>query len=603
MKLSDYVTSFLVGRGVRDIFLLAGGGIMHLLDSVGSEPSLRYVSCRHEQACVVAAEGYAKSSGRPGLALVTTGPGAINALSGVVGAWYDSIPLIVLSGQVRRDLIADFSKLRQKGPQEGDVRGMAAPVTKYFATVTRPESIRRELECAFHYAQSGRPGPVWIEIPVDVQAMTVDERELVGFEPSPDSAVLQEADTYAAAETVVEELRNASRPLIVAGAGIRLAHAEERLAEMMEVLPVPVVAPDAGKDLVPEEHPLNVGVFGPAAQRRANFAVQNCDLLLVFAAGLSAKKVGFGFRDFAARARKIIIDIDSNQLMNQVVGADMPVQADVGLFLRALTETVRLRPVPPNQPWLDACATWKDRYPLIESQHLIDTGYINSYVFMGALSDSMEAGDLLVTGNGLESTSFVHSFRVRPGQRAFTNYNWGAMGWDLPLAVGACFGSGGRRTVCVAGDGTVQMNLQELMTIRHYDLPVKVFVFNNGGYATIRATQRNLLDGRLVASDAATGVDNPDFETLARAFRLPYHRLVHRDGLREGIGAVLAEDGPVLCEVMISPDQEITPKASAFRRPDGSLESRPLEDMYPFLPREEVHENMHLFDAGPTPMA
>jgi acetolactate synthase-1/2/3 large subunit len=596
LKLSDYVTGFLVEHGVRDVFLLSGGGIMHLLDSVGSQAGLSYFCCRHEQACVVAAEGYARTSGRPGVALVTTGPGAVNALSGVVGAWYDSIPLIVISGQVRRDLIADFGKLRQKGPQEADIRAMAGPVTKYMTTVTRPESIRYELEEAFYRAQSGRPGPVWIEIPVDVQALQVDERDLVGFEPPSDDPQLQGADLQAAASAVADELRKAKRPLIVAGAGIRLAHAEGRLAELMDVLQVPVVAPDSGKDLVPEDHPLNVGVFGAAAQRRANFAVQNCDLLVTLAAGLSAKKVGFGYRDFAARARKIIVDIDLDQLENQVIGADKRVHGDVGPFLDALIANARLNPIPPRPRWLDACSSWKKRYPPIADDHLVETGYINSYVFMGALSDEMGAHDLLVTGNGLESVSFVQAFRVKPGQRAFTNFNWGSMGWDLPLAIGACLGSGGRRTVCVAGDGTLQMNLQELMTIRHYDLPVAVFVFNNGGYSTIRATQRSLLDGRIVASDPATGVDDPDFEALSQAFHLPYHRLANSDGLAEGIGAVLAESGPVLCEVMISPDQEITPKASAFRRPDGSLESRPLEDMYPFLPREEVYENMHLFD-------
>jgi acetolactate synthase-1/2/3 large subunit len=596
LKLSDYVTGFLVEHGVRDVFVLSGGGIMHLLDSVGSQAGLSYFCCRHEQACVVAAEGYARASGRLGVALVTTGPGAINALSGVVGAWYDSIPLIVISGQVRRDLIADFGRLRQKGPQEGDIRAMAAPVTKYMATIARPESIRYELEQAFYRAQSGRPGPVWIEIPVDVQALQVDERDLVGFEPPSDDPLLQGADLQAAAAAVADELRKAKRPLIVAGAGIRLAHAEGRLAELMDVLQVPVVAPDAGKDLVPEDHPLNIGVFGPAAQRRANFAVQNCDLLVTLAAGLSAKKVGFGYRDFAARARKIIVDIDRDQLDNQVISADTRVHGDVGLFLDALIADARLNPIPPKPNWIDACSSWKKRYPPLAGEHLIETSFINSYVFMDVLSNAMGADDVLVTGNGLESVSFVQAFKVKPGQRAFTNFNWGAMGWDLPLAIGACLGSGGRRTVCVAGDGTVQMNLQELMTIRHYHLPVAVFVFNNAGYSTIRATQRGLLDGRIVASDPATGVDDPDFEMLCKAFRLPYHRLAHSDGLESGIRTVLAESGPALCEVMIGPDQEITPKASAFRRPDGSLESRPLEDMYPFLPREEVHENMHLFD-------
>jgi acetolactate synthase-1/2/3 large subunit len=272
------------------------------------------------------------------------------------------------------------------------------------------------------------------------------------------------------------------------------------------------------------------------------------------------------------------------------------VHADVGPFLDALIADAKLNPIPPKPRWLQACSSWKKRYPPIAREHLVDASFINSYVFMDMLSDAMGADDVLVTGNGLESVSFAQAFKVKPGQRAFTNINWGSMGWDLPLAVGACIGTGGRLTVCVAGDGTVQMNLQELMTIRHYDLPVKVFVFNNGGYSTIRATQRSLVEGRIVASDPATGVDDPDFEALSRAFHLPYRHLLRNDGLAEGIGAVLAESGPVLCEVMISPDQEIMPKASAFRKPDGSLESRPLEDMYPFLPREEVYENMHLFD-------
>jgi acetolactate synthase-1/2/3 large subunit len=262
-----------------------------------------------------------------------------------------------------------------------------------------------------------------------------------------------------------------------------------------------------------------------------------------------------------------------------------------------LVAAARVEAIPPRERWLEACSNWKRRYPPVASEHLVDTGFINSYVFMDVLSDALAADDVLVTGNGLESVSFVQSFKVKAAQRAFTNINWGAMGWDLPLAVGACIGSGGRRVVCVAGDGSVQMNLQELMTIRHYNLPITVFVFNNGGYSTIRATQRSLLDGRIVASDPATGVDDPDFSALAQAFRLSYHHLQRADDLGERIREILAAPGPGLCEVMVSPDQEIAPKASAFRRPDGSLESRPLEDMYPFLPREEVYENMHLFDA------
>ncbi len=372
------------------------------------------------------------------------------------------------------------------------------------------------------------------------------------------------------------------------------------LRRLLDSNPLPAVVPDSGKDLIPEDHPRNLGVFGPAAQRRANFAVQNCDCLIVLAAALSAKKIGFNYADFARQAVKFAVDIDPDQLRHQVVRPDDGVCGDVRGFLRGLADHLERSPLAPKEPWLAACAEWKARYPLVGEAQYADDGFVNSYAFMDALSDALTAGDVLVTGNGLDSVSYVQAFRTKEGQRTLLNANWGAMGWDLPLAIGACIGSGRRHTVCVTGDGSIQLNAQELTTISHNGLPITVFVFNNAGYATIRATQRNLFNGRLVASGASTGVDNPDFRLLAGASGLSYSAITSNRGLQEALRDVIATPGPHLCEVLVSPLQEIEPKSTAFRRDDGTLESRPLEDMAPFLPRDEVWHNMHMFDEEPA---
>ena len=595
LRVSDYVIQFFAEHGVHDVFLVSGGGIMYLLDSLASRPDVRYYCNRHEQACAISAEGYARMTNRPGVCFATTGPGASNAASGILGAWADSLPLIVISGQVKRELMADFGCLRQKGPQEGNILETVGPVAKYTTSVTSAADIRLELEKAWHAATSSRPGPAWVEIPVDVQAEHIEPGALPRWErlaagPSRTSATT--VDVARAANT----LRAAQRPLVVAGAGVRLSGAKTDLRRFVESFGLPVVVPDSGKDLLAEEHPMNAGVFGPAAQRRANFAVQNADCLLVLGASLCAKKVGFAYDDFARNATKIIVDIDGDQLKHQVVRPDIGLCDDVGDVLRLLMQLLEDDPPQPQERWLDACADWRRRYPLVVPRHHGREEHVDGYAFMDALSDAMLPTDVLVTGNGMESVACVQTFRVKEGQRVVLNSNWGAMGWDLPLAVGACVGSGLRRTVCVTGDGSIQMNLQELMTISHYQLPITVLVFNNAGYATIRATQRNLFDGRIVASGPETGVDNPDFSRLAQAFGLGYSRIATTAGLSRTLAAELSHPGPRLCEVMISPEQEIEPRSVASRRDDGTLVSRPLEDMTPLLPRDELWRNMHLFD-------
>jgi acetolactate synthase-1/2/3 large subunit len=594
MKLSDYVADFLAKRGINTLFLVSGGGIMHLLDSVGRNESLRYICNYHEQACAHSAEAYSRITGKIGACLVTTGPGGVNTLSGVASAWVDSIPMLVLSGQVRTNLIADYSKVRQFGPQEGNVVAMAKPVTKYAATLLDPRKVRFELEKALYEATSGRPGPVWLDFPLDIQSAEIDETSLEGFDPP-----RLTGSTTRLSELVGEFLQivsRAKRPLFLVGNGIHIGSAELQFIALLEKMPFPVVMPNCAKDLLHDDHPLCMGVFGTAGQRRANFAVQNADCLISLASGLNITKSGFNFKGFAPKAKRVMIDIDEGQLLHQVITPDFAILSDIKDFLDEVHRQIITRDLTftPAAKWVEACQTWKKRYPIILEEFFKDTMHVNSYVFVDKLSDHLTAKDVVLAGNGLDEVSYWQAFKVKSGQRTMISGNWGPMGWDLPSAVGACIGSGSR-TICLCGDGSLQWNVQELLTIMHYQLPVKIFVFNNRGYTHIRITQNNFF-GQLVGADKGSGVSNPDFAHLAAAYGLAYSQIRTNAEIDAGVQAVLQIDGPTLCELNISIDQGITPKASTFRREDGTLESRPLEDMAPFLPREEVWNNMHLFD-------
>lgn len=595
VKLSDYVVQFMVDRGIHDIFLASGGGIMHLLDSIGRNPGMNYYCNYHEQACAVAAEGYARMTGKIAACAGTTGPGAVNALSGILASWVDSVPLFVLSGQVRTDLIADYSKIRQVGPQEGNVVAMAKPVTKYAVSVRDPETIRYELERAFYEATTGRPGPVWLELPLDVQSAQIEETRLQGFNPANPGNGAAQGELPAHVATVIENFRQAKRPIVVPGNGIHYSGSRELLREFVARTNTPVILPLTAKDLFEESHPLQLGVFGGTGQRRANFAIQNSDCLLTLAAGLNVQKIGFNVAGFAPKAKKIIVDVDQGQLTHQVLKPHIAIQTDVRAFLEEALKQLENNEIEPKQRWLEACNRWKTRYPVMVREYFSDPDHVNTYAFMDALSDHLTAGDTLITGNGTDVVSYYQAFRVSKGQRTI-NTGWGSMGWDLPNAIGACIANKKGRTLCVTGDGSIQWNIQELLTVRHYDLPLKIFIFNNRGYSCIRATQNNFFDGRFVGSDQASGVSNPDFKLLAGAYGIRHATINTPAELHAGLQQVLSTEGPVLCEVNIAVGQGISPKASAFRREDGTLESRPLEDMAPFLPREEVMENMHLFD-------
>jgi len=594
MLLSDYVIQFLADKGIRDTFLVSGGGIMYLMDSLARNPGVRYYCNYHEQACTVAAQGYAQVTNGVGAAIVTTGPGGANAVSALPAAWVDSIPLMVICGQVKQELIADYARIRQIGPQEGNVVGMAAPVTKYAKSVRNPRTIRYELEYAYSQAVSGRPGPVLLELPLDVQCADIEPAQLEGYTaplPSPKERA-KLSDTVA---QVLGEIRRARRPILICGNGIHRARAQELLRAVLEKLQVPVVLPITGKDILEEDHPMHMGVFGTAGQRRANFAVQNSDLLVAIGAGLNCQKVGFNISGFAPKARKLIVDIDEAQLQYQLIRPDFSIHADAADFLAAMLSQLGEAPHAAPCHWLEACDRWKKRYPPVTEDYFAEPNFVNTYVFYDRLSDILDSDALMVTGNALDTTSYFQAFRTKKGQRTI-NSGWGAMGWCLPMAIGACIGSGRRRTLCCTGDGSFQFNVQELLTMAHYRLPIQIFVLNNQGYSNIRGTQNSFFEGRFVGADAASGVGNPHFDRLAAAYDLRYSRIENHADLEAGIRRALAGDGPGICEVNVSPTQGIWPKASAFRRPDGTFESRPLEDMSPFLPREEIWENMHQFD-------
>jgi len=594
MKLSDIVMDFLVERGVRDIFLVAGGGIMHLVDAVGRHPTLRYTCNYHEQACAIAAEAYARVTGNAGACLVTTGPGATNALSSLPGAWFDSIPVIVISGQVRVPLIADYSRVRQNGPQEVNIIPMAAPVTKFARTIRDPHTINDELRHAFELATSGRPGPVWIDIPLDVQAADVEKRE--PSSPTDASRRVISNELRAAVSKTVGLLARARRPMLIAGLGIRLAHAQDELRMLLDRVRLPVLLPITGMDLVTEEYPHLMGGFGPIGRRAANFALQNSDLLISIGASLSIASTGFNTAGFAPRAKKVVVNVDGGEIARSSLPIDVPVIDDAGSFLEELNRQLQSVELPSLQRWNQACDDWKAAYPPGPPPESLTGEFINTYVLAEELSRQMTEGEIIVTGISLDVCSIYQSFHVKRGQRVLINANYGAMGWDLPAAVGACVAAEGKRVVLLTGDGSIQFNIQELQTVSTNGLNLRIFVLNNDGYESIRSTQTNYFESRFVGSDFKSGIGNPDFEKLAAAYGLGYSRLDDPATLAEGVRSALEHNGPLLCEVRVSPTQPRTPRVSSFRREDGTLESRPIEDMFPFLPREEIHRNMHLFD-------
>lgn len=597
IKLSDYVMERIADTGVNHVFFVPGGAAMHLNDSLGRSGRLQFIAQLHEQACAIACEAYSKTTENFGVALVTAGPGGTNAITGVAGAWLDSTPCLFVSGQVKRADLKRDSGVRQMGVQELDLPSLVAPITKYAVTVMNPEDIRFHLEKAIHLARTDRPGPVWIEIPLDVQAAMIDPETVRAFEPprlsSPGSAL---RELVARAVAILESAR---RPVFLAGNGIRLARAQGEFRRLADRLGIPVLTTWLGIDLIPDDHPLFIGRPGAVAPRGANFAVQNADALLALGARLDLVLTGYARENFAANAHKIIVDVDPAELAKLRGPVEAAVCADAGSFVREFSAQWGDRGPVACAEWLERCREWKKKYPIVLAEHRQHVQPVSVYALADALSEELLPEDLVVSGSsGSGIEIFLHAFRVREGQRILHTTALGAMGFGLPASIGASVASG-RRTVVVDGDGGFQFNIQELETVARLQLPIKFFVLNNGGYSSIRTSQRNYF-GRVVAADASSGQTLPDLRRVSEAWGLPSRRIESQRNLREQLREVLATPGPFICDVVIIPDEDRLPRISSRVLPDGSMTSTPLEDLFPYLPREEFEENMR-HTSSPTP--
>lgn len=591
-KLSDYVFQFLAGEGVENVFLLSGGGCMHLVDSLGRNPDLAYTCCLHEQAAAVAAAAYGQYRNDLGVALVTTGPGGTNAITGALGAWTDSVPLLILSGQVKRmDMKGDRS-VRMLGYQEADIISMVKPITKYAVTVQDPESIHHHLTMAVNKARQGRPGPVWLDIPLDVQAAMIDASSF--SKPRKTAETLPSESTTTAARSAASMLHAAQRPVLLVGKGIALAGAEKHLESLRQALPIPTLATWRAMDLLDEEDDLYFGRPGNIGQRAANFIQQNADLILSIGARLDFGQIGFDHGNFARAAQKIIVDIEPDELQKFSCPVDLPACCDAGEFLVALLSELKASPtLPPCESWRDQCREWYQRYPVVLPRHRELTEYVSTYALAEALSEAMTAEDVFVPGSSGAGIDIpMQAFRIKKGQRLVAFPGIGAMGFGLPSTIGTCIASKRRRTVCTNGDGGFQLNIQDLETVSRLGLPIKYFVLNNAGYGSIKATQRNYFAGHYVASGPASGVTLPDICRVAEAYGIEAHRIANHEEMARVLPQVLAGAGPALCEVMIDPEETTEFRTSSVVRADGSMVSRPQEDLSPFLPREEFRENM-----------
>jgi len=597
IKVSDYVMKRLADSGFRQAFLVTGGGAMHLNDSLLREQRLHYVCNHHEQAAAMAAEGYARITGRPALLSVTTGPGAINALNGVFGAWTDSIPMLVISGQVKRETLkasTHCQALRQLGDQEVEIIPMVRGITKYATLVDDPDSIRYHLERALFLASSGRPGPCWLDIPIDVQGAQIDESALRAYDSS-DAQSWEGAQVESHCREIITRIKAAKRPVILAGTGIRLAGALDEFEPVIRALQIPVTTAWT-HDLVASDDPLFCGRPGTIGERAGNFTVQNSDFLLVLGSRLNIRQVSYNWKSFAPHAYKVQVDVDAAELQKPTVRPDLAIHCDLKVFLTELKRQLATAGCSrgDHSAWLAWCRERVSRYPVVQERQRYSGPPLNPYYFIELLAELLHDDDVVVCGNATACIAPFQALRIKKGQRLISNSGSASMGYDLPAAVGAATARHGARVICLAGDGSIQLNIQELQTIVHYRLPIKIFVLNNNGYLSIRSTQKNFF-GNLVGESAQSGVSFPDMVCVAGAYGIQSTRADCADAIR-ALRPQLSAPGPLLVDVVLDPEQEFEPRIRSRKLPDGTIVSPALDDMYPFLDGKELAANRVIDD-------
>ena len=591
IKVAEYSSTFLVQHGVTDCFMVTGGGAMHLNHAFGHQEGLKCTFNHHEQACAMAAEAYARLSGRIAAVCVTSGPGGTNAVTGVMGGWVDSIPMFVISGQVKRETATWSCKelgLRQLGDQEFDIVHSVSNMTKYAVMLTDPKEVAYHLEKAFCLALHGRKGPVWIDVPLDVQGAQVETENLRHFDKESEMPWRVPKATPALAQEILEKVRKAEAPLLLVGTGIRLGGAQQELLALLDKLQIPVAVAWNANDTVAYDSPWFAGMPGTIGTRPGNFAVQNCDLLLSLGCRLNLRMIGYNHFEFAQNAYKIIVDIDVRELVKPTIQPDLPVHADVKQLLKVLLAQ-EYEPADHHRRWVKWCRELMETYQVVPVSYRKPGGRdLNPYIFIDLLFRQLTKDDRVICGNGSACVITFQAAKIKQGQRMFTNSGCAAMGYGLPAAVGAAVFDNSRRTICIDGDGSIMMNVQELATAVLNKLDLKIFLLNNQGYHSIRQTQASFMKPPYVGIDPESGVGFPDFEKLAAAFGLHYFKLCQETECQEVFGQVLGCDGPCICEVIVDKEQGFAPKASSKVTGDGKIVSSALEDMAPFLEREEL---------------
>lgn len=596
IKTSDFIIDYLYKKGIRHIFLISGGGNIHLIDSIGKS-KINYICNHHEQASATSAEGYARATNDIGVCLVTTGPGGTNAITGVAGSWLDSIPMLVISGQVKRSLIgAKIGGLRQLGSQEINIVDIVKPITKYAVTVMDPNDIKYHLDKAFFLARTGKQGPVWLDIPLDVQGAQIEISKLKKFNSNEIKIEYQnnKKNLEKLVKKVVDKLENSERPVLYVGNGVRLSSGKKELDKLIEVLKIPVLTSYVGYDLVASNNPYFYGRAHALGQRAANFIIQNSDLLLSIGARLDILTTGFNYKAFARKAYKIMVDIDKNELKKPNLSPDLLVNYDARQFIIELISQLKKKKIDLNiKDWLLYGKKINKKYPSFLPEFANDKKFVNQYNFINTICNYFKDDEVIVLSNGIGPLNCSYQiFNVKKEQRIILNLGGAQMGYGLPAAIGACFANNKNRIICFEGDGSLQLNIHELQVVKHHKLPIKLFVYSNDGYQSIVNTQKNLFNGKIIAANSSSGVSCPDYLKIGKAYGIKTIRIKNHKEMIKKIKQVLAYPGPVLCDINTTTDLTLTPKLQTKKTSDGKFVSPPLEDMYPFLSREELRRNM-----------
>jgi acetolactate synthase-1/2/3 large subunit len=594
MTVSDYVFDFLIKKGVCSAFVVTGGQAMYIDDAMARRPEIKPIFTHHEQTCGMSADAYSRITKKLGLAVVTAGPGSINVVNGLVGGWTDSAPMMVISGQSSYACVKyqEESKIRQYGIQGINIRPFVESGTKFFVTVDAPSKIPYYMKKAYYFATTGRPGPVWIDIPLDVQRMEVPENELFHFFPEDEAqentCTVLERKSHV--KEIVKELESSIRPLLIAGQGVSLSGSQKELKEFAERLQIPIITTRLGIDIIESDHNLYVGRPGNYGERSANFAVQNSDCILVIGSRLSTASVGHNPDQFGKHAKIIVVDADKKELEKPGVRIFRKVHDDAKVFLKEILKNIANIVMQDHSSWVSLCQSWKKNYPVVLEEYQNQTP-INSYYFIERLCQNTGSDAVILVDTGSCFHVACQAWKIKKGQRFLTTGGLSSMGYWV-AGIGACVANNYKDTIVITGDGSLQMNIQEFATIKHNNLPIKVFIFNNKGYLLIRQTQKTFMDKRLFGEGPETGVWCPDALRIADAYGIKGIRIDSVDDMDAKIQEALKHDGPVVCDVMTQEWQLIVPRVSSEKLPDGSLVSRKYEDMFPYLSEEELKKNM-----------